>query len=632
MRKSSFGQFGGRLSSGPLRVKNENGSTNIRKSTTGSRTPQGKMFPVTLQPKIRPSTAVRNSSIGFYNSGLGTRGSSIGIRGRVDVPKDPRPISDRGFQQKCIRQLIDFLVENKYPHPISQKVLHSPPSKEFFRIFEFIYQFLDRSYKLTGKMEDEVLRLLKVLGYPFTISKSSMYAVGTPHTWPHLLVALIWLTDLVKYSQSMADTTLLDRHIIFTPEDADFDSLPDDKILFEYVTQTYAAYLSGEDSYDAFDEELSKLLEDKYLGQSGGIEAIQSESSRISEEIALLDQELSRVNKLREHQEIMLLDEQKYRDYLREVEAVQRKHQQLLIDAQEQSVLLAEELQSVHQKIQHMQVIYEQQELTPADVERLKAARLDLQRQEEALEREVKDLSSEIWKKEIAYGRLHEQLNSSIAEYSKLARAHKLIPVTAENANGIDFELHVSYQESESNNFDSIIKPALMAIKKQTMDKLHHAETCKLQEERNLEQFQESISESEQALAELEKEIKKIDEELECRKQLYQRDIDGLQAAVDNIQAEIRTFQTSSQLSLQDAEKDLRDTVSWADREKAALIKKEQEYSRFMCNACTLVSDHKTHMHQRLMELEKEVKQVLLQTQHRTRIMEENSLKLRSEL
>lgn len=57
-----------------------------------------------------------------------------------------------------------------------------------------------------------------------------------------------------------------------------------------------------------------------------------------------------------------------------------------------------------------MQVIYEQQELTPADVERLKAARLDLQRQEEALEREVKDLSSEIWKKEIAYGRLHEQV------------------------------------------------------------------------------------------------------------------------------------------------------------------------------------------------------------------------------
>lgn len=32
------------------------------------------------------------------------------------------------------------------------------------------------------------------------------------------------------------------------------------QILFEYVTQTYAAYLSGEDSYDAFDEELSKLL------------------------------------------------------------------------------------------------------------------------------------------------------------------------------------------------------------------------------------------------------------------------------------------------------------------------------------------------------------------------------------
>ena len=32
--------------------------------------------------------------------------------------------------------LFQFLTENKYPHAISQKLLLSPPSKEFFRIFE----------------------------------------------------------------------------------------------------------------------------------------------------------------------------------------------------------------------------------------------------------------------------------------------------------------------------------------------------------------------------------------------------------------------------------------------------------------------------------------------------------------
>ena len=48
------------------------------------------------------------------------------------------------------------------------------------------------------KMEEEVPRVLKMLGYPFNISKSSMHAAGTPHTWPYLLAALVWMVELVK--------------------------------------------------------------------------------------------------------------------------------------------------------------------------------------------------------------------------------------------------------------------------------------------------------------------------------------------------------------------------------------------------------------------------------------------------
>lgn len=34
--------------------------------------------------------------------------------------------------------------------------------------------------------------------YPFVLSKSSMYSVGAPHTWPQALGALVWLIDNVK--------------------------------------------------------------------------------------------------------------------------------------------------------------------------------------------------------------------------------------------------------------------------------------------------------------------------------------------------------------------------------------------------------------------------------------------------
>ena len=48
-------------------------------------------------------------------------------------------------------------------------------------------------------------------------------------------------------------------------------------------------------------------------------------------------------------------------------------------------------------------------------------------------------------------------MDSSIGEYSKLARSLKLIPATAQLANGINFELQSSIQGLD-NRYDNLIK------------------------------------------------------------------------------------------------------------------------------------------------------------------------------
>ena len=48
------------------------------------------------------------------------------------------------------------------------------------------------------KVEEEVPKILKLLSYPFTISKSAMFAIGSLHSWPTLLGALHWMVDLIK--------------------------------------------------------------------------------------------------------------------------------------------------------------------------------------------------------------------------------------------------------------------------------------------------------------------------------------------------------------------------------------------------------------------------------------------------
>ena len=60
---------------------------------------------------------------------------------------------------------------------------------------------VDPHAKNVGKMEEEVPALFKRLRYPFPISKSALFAVGSPHTWPGLLAALAWLVELLCYEE-----------------------------------------------------------------------------------------------------------------------------------------------------------------------------------------------------------------------------------------------------------------------------------------------------------------------------------------------------------------------------------------------------------------------------------------------
>ena len=63
--------------------------------------------------------------------------------------------------------------------------------------FQFIVERIDESLVITGvKMEEEVPRTLQYIGYPFTVAKSCLKSVGSPHAWPILLGALMWLINV----------------------------------------------------------------------------------------------------------------------------------------------------------------------------------------------------------------------------------------------------------------------------------------------------------------------------------------------------------------------------------------------------------------------------------------------------
>ncbi|KAL8585918.1 hypothetical protein ACOMHN_061079 [Nucella lapillus] len=111
--------------------------------------------------------------------------------------------------------------------------------------------------------------------------------------------------------------------------------------------------------------------------------------------------------------------------------------------------------------------------------------------------------------------------------------------------------------------------------------------------------------------------------------QLYQRDTEDLLSRVDCLQQEIQSQQTSSQITLQDTERELREVTGWAKQKEAELRKRESEYARFLHTVCSLVSDNKVHVEQQLSLAERDLSQVLSQEQERTERMSRMSQQLK---
>jgi kinetochore protein NDC80 len=151
-----------------------------------------------------------------------------------------------------------------FVHTISEDVLpfhfptfcapthpQAPTGKDFRYILNFLFQQLDPNFEFSSNFEDEVKFFMKDLGYPFSISKSSLQAVGSPHTWPSLLAMLVWLVEFFQYHEATEtkDST------------KQLDTENGEKVFFGYCSHAYDDFLHGVDSFTALDKDLSDTFE-----------------------------------------------------------------------------------------------------------------------------------------------------------------------------------------------------------------------------------------------------------------------------------------------------------------------------------------------------------------------------------
>ncbi|NWX89086.1 NDC80 protein, partial [Nothoprocta ornata] len=513
-RSSSTSGSSSRLSVMALRVQDTN--------KMGLQTPQmkdrGTFGKLSMS---KPTSGTSERKVSFFgkrtSSVGGSRNSQYGVFGTEKI-KDPRPLHDKAYIQQCIKQLCEFLVENGYAHNVSMKSLQSPSVKDFLKIFTFIYGFLCPSYELPdSKFEEEIPRVFKELGYTFPLSKSSMYTVGAPHTWPQIVAALVWLTDCVKlYSAIKENAPSFDDGQNWGGETD--DGIVHNKLFMDYIVKCYEHFMKGSDIFEEFDAEVQSKLKDLFNIDEFQLEGLAAENKRLHEEIARLEKEREsepdRLVSLRKLKSSLQADVQKYQAYMENLESHTAILDQKIKSVNEEVETAEMEVEAMKQENARLQYIFDNQKYSVADIERINHERNELQQTINKLTKELEAEQHQLWNEEIKYARHKEAIETQLAEYHKLARKLKLIPISAENSKGHDFEIQFNPEAGPNSlvKYRTQIKAPLMEIINQTEEEIRKATHRKMSLEDTLEQVNTMTEERKSIVKMLKEEAEKLDD------------------------------------------------------------------------------------------------------------------------
>ncbi|KAH6564739.1 hypothetical protein BASA50_004094 [Batrachochytrium salamandrivorans] len=444
------------------------------------------------------NTATGRPSMGRQSMGFGGRPSlsaASSLSGQVSSnSKDPRPLRDKPWQTKAIKQLVSFLAQTGCPVAVSAKKLTSPSSKDFSDIFKFLYRMLEPNHEFKSKIEEELLPLLRTLRYPFAeqINKSQLFSIGSPHAWPTFLGILHWLMEEIMCCNQFDEQSEIENDGMGGGSIG--DSRQPEKIFHDYVIRTYIAFLEGSDDFDAIDRELMNSFDRKNEATIRDVERMRREHHALEEELASLTQGESPLDSLIRENSILGSDKEKFQTYIAHVEVKEQKLQEGLLSAKQELDIQEDELAQVTAEKIELQQIVDAQEISPADVDRMNAERDQLAFSLQTVSTKLESANKAVWEKEIALQKRMDQLEKVVQDYN--SHAFKLGLVGSHSAElahvSKELELHIQADTQSrmvSVDLKGVVKPILENLKDRYNGALHKAQDDMLGLQETLDQL-----------------------------------------------------------------------------------------------------------------------------------------------
>lgn len=365
-------------------------------------------------------------------------------------PADPRRLKEAGTRSHMAQELLEFLTHNNFEmeskHVLSNKAMTSPTQKDFNCMFQWLYNRIDPSYRFMKSIDQEVPILLKQMRYPFekSIMKSQIAAVGG-NNWSTFLGLLHWMMQLARLMQAYESGTYDDACF-----EAGFD-VSGDRIIFDFLSDAYSTWLSAEDDEDdeAAQERHMKPHIDAMAAKFDAANAqhheqvklLEAEHKYLQDQIEELGKSGPRIQKLEEQIRILEEDRVKFENYNNSMDAKVKKYTDRCSFLEKSIEEIEAELEASEKEQAELQAIIDGRGMTIADIDRMANEKDRLDTSLQATSIRLEESKKRVAEKELAASRKLDELEQTIERYNNLGYQIGVIPATAVNAKGQDYEL-----------------------------------------------------------------------------------------------------------------------------------------------------------------------------------------------
>ena len=235
-----------------------------------------------------------------------------------------------------------------------------------------------------------------------------------------------------------------------------------DRIVSRFLFSAYQDWLQvspdqDDESADAALEPHRQVMNEDFANMNAQYEEdlkiLEEEHDKLKTEIEEMERGQPDMAKLEKHFKILEDDKKKFEDYNTNVEVKIEKYNSRMKILETEIQKTEIDLQQVEADRISLQYAVDQQGLNIQDIDRMNSERDRLTKAHDDAVTTLDETSKSMLEKEIEAGRRLEDLEAAVKRYNTLGYQTSLIPSSASNANGQDYELIL--QLSEPTNFSS---------------------------------------------------------------------------------------------------------------------------------------------------------------------------------